>query len=178
MRDARTRRKGVARRALVSVAIGVASAAIAATTVSAQILGGSGGNDVNLPGGGGIDLPDQNGGGGVTLPGGTSVHLPRGSNGGGHDVNLPGGGGVDLPDENGGGGVTVPGGTSVHLPGGSNGGGHDVPIPVFGTEEPPQPSYGASFSARQPSRARVYLMRSCNRSSSCCQSSIASGSSR
>ena len=96
MRDARTRRKGVARRALVSVAIGVASAVIAATTVSAQILGGSGGHDVNLPGGGGVDLPDQNGGGGVTLPGGTSVQLPGGSSGGGHDVNLPGGGGVDL----------------------------------------------------------------------------------
>ena len=96
MRDARTRRKGVARRALVSVAIGVASAVIAATTVSAQILGGSGGHDVNLPGGGGVDLPDQNGGGGVTLPGGTSVQLPGGSSSGGHDVNLPGGGGVDL----------------------------------------------------------------------------------
>ena len=37
--------------------------------------------------------------------------------------------------------------------------------------------YGASCSALQPSRARVNLRRSCRRSSRCCQSSIASGSS-
>jgi hypothetical protein len=41
-----------------------------------------------------------------------------------------------------------------------------------------RPSYGARRSACQPSRARVNLMRSCRRSSRCCQSSIASGSRR
>ena len=94
MRDGWMGRKGVANRAALSVVIAIAVGTGAATTVSAQILGGDG-HDVNLPGGTSVDLPDASGGGGVNLPGGTSVHLPGGS-GGDHDVNLPGGGGVDL----------------------------------------------------------------------------------
>ena len=96
MTDVRSRRHQVAGRAVLFTAIAVAIVIGAATTVSAQILGG-GGNDVNLPGGIGVDLPDEDGGS-VTLPGGGQVNLPGGSGGGGDsDINLPGGAGVDLP---------------------------------------------------------------------------------
>src|SRR4029079_7599638 len=88
-------RKGVANRAAVSVVIAIAVGTGAATTVSAQILGGDD-HDVNLPGGTSVDLPDANVVVGYARTGGTSVALPGGS-GGDHDVNLPGGAGVDLP---------------------------------------------------------------------------------
>jgi hypothetical protein len=57
----------------------------------------------------------------IDLPGGGGVNLPGGGNGGG-GVDLPGGGGVNLPGGGGGGGVDLPGGGSVPLPGGGGGG--------------------------------------------------------
>ena len=48
---------------------------------------------------------------------------------------------------------------------------------LVGTPERQRRHYGARRSRRQPAPSRVNLKRSCTRSSPCCQSSIASGSS-
>ena len=95
MRDGWMGRKGVANRAALSVVIAIAVGTGAATTVSAQILGGDG-HDVNLPGGSERRPPGRQRRRRRQPPRWHSVHLPGGS-GADHDVNLPGGSGVDLP---------------------------------------------------------------------------------
>jgi murein DD-endopeptidase MepM/ murein hydrolase activator NlpD len=111
------------RTVLLSIALALAAVAVTAGRVSAQIGDGLGGARVDLPGGGGVELPGPGGGGGVDLPGGGGVHLPGSGNGGG-SVESPGGGSVPLPDGGGGGGV--------------------LPAPPSGGELPPAPDDGSA----------------------------------